>query len=54
MQEIKDADAGKCLGDDVRENRGGGGCIHVWLAEGDVVELGDGVDEYEDIARLKS
>lgn len=53
MYEIQDADAGEGLGDDVGERGGAGGEVHGGLAEADIVELGEGVDEHEDVGDLK-
>jgi len=49
VKEIQDADTSECLRYDVGEDRRGGACIHGREASEYIVELGEGVDENEDI-----
>lgn len=53
MQQIEHANSSECLRDDVGEDGGGRAGVHWWLTTEDVVKLGEGVDEDEDICRLE-
>lgn len=54
MEEIEDTDTGEGLGNDVGENGAGGVGVHRWELRDNVVELGKGVDDDEDVGNVKS
>lgn len=53
VQEVEDADTREGLGDDVSEPVGGGGAVQRLEGGGDVAQLGEGVDDDEDVRGLE-
>lgn len=54
MEEIKDADACESLCNDVGQPAGGGVCVHLAETEGAVVDLGESVDDDEDVGDVEA
>lgn len=53
MDEIENTDAGERLGDDMSEDGGGGTGVHGKEFAEDIVELGQTVDNNEDVGDLQ-
>lgn len=53
MQEIKDANAGECFGNDMGKDRGGRAGVHRCELGDHVVELGESVDGDEDLRDIE-
>ena len=49
VKEVKHADTSKGLGDDVGQDGRGRVCVHLAEAESAVIDLGEGVDDDEDV-----
>ena len=53
MQEVEDADAREGLGDNVGEPVGSGGAVERLEGGGDIAQLGEGIDDDEDVGGLE-
>ena len=53
VQEVEDTNPGKRLGDYVGEDRGGRACVHGGKLGSNVVQLGERIDEDEDVRGLQ-
>jgi hypothetical protein len=54
VEEIKNTDTSESLGDDVGQDGRGRVCVHLAKAESTVVDLGEGVDDDEDVGDVET